>query len=109
MNDFSAMAFAEQGGLSLLSYIARQSPQLPPHMQAQLMSCFYSAVKHVELLPRFIEPPEIYTDASGSYATDVSVYQTLVLAMGNMRYTLLHNGLLDELSLMTRQFYHVKI
>jgi hypothetical protein len=100
MNDFSAMAFAEQGGLSLLSYIARQSPQLPPHMQAQLMSCFYSAVKHAELLPRLIEPPEIYTDASGSYATDVSVYQTLVLAMGNMRY-IPHYSILNQLSLVT--------
>ena len=39
----------------------------------------------MELLPKLIEPPEIYTDERGSYATDVSVYQTLVLAMGNMR------------------------
>ena len=49
------------------------------------MSCFVIALKHIELLPELIEPPEVYTDESGSYATDVSVYQTLVLAMGNMR------------------------
>ena len=68
-----------------MSCIARQSPQLSPAIQAQLISCFTTALKHSELLPRLIDPPKIYTDDSGSYATDVSVYQTLVLAMGNMR------------------------
>ena len=85
VNEFSAQAFADVGGLSLLASIARQSPQLPPSSQTQLMSCFVIALKHIELLPKLIEPPEVYTDESGSYATDVSVYQTLVLAMGNMR------------------------
>ena len=68
-----------------MSSIARQSPQLPPLLQAQLISCFAAALKHSKVLPKLIEPPKIYTDDSGSYATDVSVYQTLVLAMGNMK------------------------
>lgn len=68
-----------------MSCIARQSPQLPPSLQAQLTSCFSTALKHSELLPKLIEPPKVYTDESGSYTTDVSVYQTLVLAMGNMK------------------------
>jgi hypothetical protein len=68
-----------------MSCIARQSPQLPPLLQAQLISCFATAVKHSKVLPKLIDPPKIYTDDSGSYATDVSVYQTLVLAMGNMK------------------------
>ena len=68
-----------------MSSIARQSPQLPPLLQAQLILCFATALKHSKVLPKLIEPPKIYTDDSGSYATDVSVYQTLVLAMGNMK------------------------
>ena len=85
VNEFSAQAFSDIGGLSLMSSIARQSPQLPPLLQSQLMSCFLTALRHADLMPKLIEPPEIYTDDSGSYAAEVSVYQTLVLAMGNMR------------------------
>jgi hypothetical protein len=89
VNEFTARAFADIGGVSLLFFISKQQPQLPPKLYNQLIWCIKYACQHVDIALQIMEPPDSYIDSTTGdyYSLEMSGYQSLLIILGNLNDT----------------------
>lgn len=84
-NVFTAKAFAATGGIEVLSALVQQYPPLPPSIQVLVLDAILAASRHVELCADIMEPPSPAYDDNGQLVTGYSVYQNVLLLVGNTK------------------------